>query len=115
MSSGVGRMLLRERKSAGLTQTQVGRRIGRSKQWVSLVEKGDQVPKMELTLAWLVACDKEGYSDISPTEALDAVRSLREDTATVLAVAIAVHRHPELADSIRIHADSLRKSRDPVH
>lgn len=46
------------RKDAKLTQTELGKRIGKSKQWVSEVERGNIKLSFEMAVSISNACDK---------------------------------------------------------
>lgn len=46
------------RKDAKLTQTELGKRIGKSKQWVSEVERGNIKLSFEMAVIISNACDK---------------------------------------------------------
>lgn len=46
------------RKDAKLTQTELGKRIGKSKQWVSEVERGNIKLSFEMAVCISNACDK---------------------------------------------------------
>lgn len=46
------------RKDAKLTQTELGKRIGKSKQWVSELERGNIKLSFEMAVSISNACDK---------------------------------------------------------
>lgn len=46
------------RKDAKLTQTELGKRIGKSKQWVSELERGNIKLSFEMAISISNACDK---------------------------------------------------------
>ena len=46
------------RKDANLTQTELGKRIGKSKQWVSELERGNIKLSFEMAVSISNACDK---------------------------------------------------------
>lgn len=46
------------RKDAKLTQTELGKRIGKSKQWVSELERGNIKLSYEIAVSISNACDK---------------------------------------------------------
>ena len=46
------------RKDAKLTQTELGKRIGKSKQWVSELERGNIKLSFEMAVRISNACDK---------------------------------------------------------
>lgn len=46
------------RKDAKLTQTELGKRIGKSKQWVSELERGNIKLSYEMAVSISNACDK---------------------------------------------------------
>lgn len=46
------------RKDAKLTQTELGKRIGKSKQWVSELERGNFKLSFEMAVSISNACDK---------------------------------------------------------
>ena len=46
------------RKDAKLTQTELGKRIGKSKQWVSEIERGNIKLSFEMAVSISNACDK---------------------------------------------------------
>ena len=56
------------RKDAKLTQTELGKRIGKSKQWVSELERGNIKLSFEMAVSISNACDKttEFFSHESP-------------------------------------------------
>lgn len=46
------------RKDAKLTQTELGKRIGKSKQWVSELERGNIKLSFDMAISISNACDK---------------------------------------------------------
>lgn len=46
------------RRDAKLTQTELGKRIGKSKQWVSELERGNIKLSFEMAISISNACDK---------------------------------------------------------
>lgn len=44
----IGKRILESRKILGLTQTQVGQRIGVSKEYISMLENGQRIPNLEI-------------------------------------------------------------------
>lgn len=56
------------RKDAKLTQTELGKRIGKSKQWVSELERGNIKLSFEMAVSISNACDKttEFFCNESP-------------------------------------------------
>lgn len=46
------------RRDAKLTQTELGKRIGKSKQWVSELERGNIKLSFEMAVSISIACNK---------------------------------------------------------
>lgn len=52
----VGRRLAKAREAAGLTQAQLADDLGLSKGHVSMAERGQRSPRLEVLMAWAARC-----------------------------------------------------------
>lgn len=52
----VGRRLAKAREKADLSQTELSREIQRTKSYISMVERGERAPRLEVLLTWSARC-----------------------------------------------------------